>query len=374
MARKKVPRTLPALPSKRAVQRAPHKSQASTEVLRKVAVKNQQDQPRAFYSLREVETHFQVSYSNVSRVYRQLEEEGLLSRVRGSKTILQALHFDRQLRVRAFVGLPASLSEFVTLQAYRTFFIKIRRVLRLRGFATAMAFFEKEEAATGALSKRLKTYEVDTVLWFQPTREARDTATYLSDRGIRLIGVAHDQLPPIPCRYHVRREAASRKLLEEWKTRHGIGRVTLVKPANQRSTAIEETLDAILDDLAMRSTVAGYRGERSEAFLRALQKTKTGGIIFSSAALSSMFSFRCPEAVTELLRKHRVAFINGPVAMPFAKVPDARVDLVAVDWQSVAEKIVDDLVSQEAFKSAGPTVFEAEANLRVPLSEFAQNI
>ena len=60
--------------------------------------------------------------------------------------------------------------------------------------------------------------------------------------------------------------------------------------------------------------------------------------------------------------------------MPFAKVPDVRVDLVTVDWRSLAERIVDDLITQEAFKVAGPTVFEAEPKLRVLLSEFAQPI
>ena len=69
-----------------------------------------------------------------------------------------------------------------------------------------------------------------------------------------------------------------------------------------------------------------------------------------------------------------MAFVHGPVSMPFAKVPDVRVDLLTVDWQLVAERIVDDLITQEAFKIAGATVFEAKANLRVSLSEFAQAI
>jgi hypothetical protein len=78
--------------------------------------------------------------------------------------------------------------------------------------------------------------------------------------------------------------------------------------------------------------------------------------------------------VSDLLGTHRVAFINGPVSMPFAKVPDARVDLVTVDWQLVAERIVNDLISQDAFQEPGPTVFDAEARLEVSLSDFAQSI
>lgn len=60
--------------------------------------------------------------------------------------------------------------------------------------------------------------------------------------------------------------------------------------------------------------------------------------------------------------------------MPFAKVPDVRVDLVVMGWQLIAEKIVNDLITQDAFQRPGPTTFEAEAKLRVSLSEFAQNI
>jgi DNA-binding LacI/PurR family transcriptional regulator len=374
MARKKVPRTLTALPSRRAVEQADHRTEALIETLRGIAVKNQREQPRAFYAVRDVAMHFRVPTSTVSRAYRRLEQEGLLSRVRGSRTILQGLHFDRQLSVRAFVGLPASLSAFVTLQDYRMFFIRIRRELRLRGFAAATAYFEPSEAATEGLSARLKAYEVDTVIWFQPPKEAKETALRLGDLGIRLLAVANDSLPGIPCRYQVSREKATKALLASWIANNAIERVSLVQSTDQRSAAAEETLRTFLDELGINWSAANYGGQRSETFLRGLQKAKIGGVIFCSSALASKFCFRSPGAVTELLKTHRVAFINGPVAMPFVKVPDARVDLVTVDWQLVAERIVNDLITQDAFLQPGPTVFEAEAQLRVPLSHFAQSI
>jgi hypothetical protein len=117
-----------------------------------------------------------------------------------------------------------------------------------------------------------------------------------------------------------------------------------------------------------------YEGQRPEAFVRDLQRKKTGGIIFTSSVLASRFCFRAPDAVAELLKMQRVALINGPVSMPFARVPDVQVDLVTVDWQLVAEQIVDDLIDQTAFQDGGPTYFDAEAKLRVPLSAFAQSI
>ena len=374
MPRKSISRRLPPLPKTHRLEDAAHKTDRLIEILRRVAIKNQSVQPRVFYSVRNIAQHFRVTLSTAARAYHHLEREGLLTRVRGSKTLLQGQHFDRRTGVRAFVGLPASLSAFVTLQPYRLFFIKIRRELRLRGFATAMVFTDKKEATTGILSARLKSYEIDTVLWFQPPREARDTAARLADLGLRLIGIAHEQSPSIPCRYEISRDDAIRSLLTQWKQDHAIEEVTLVRLKEHRPTPLEETLENALDDLGIESSTVWFQDKGSASFLNSLQKSDTPAIIFSSARLASKFCFRAPTAVADLLRSHRVAFVNGPVSMPFAKIPDVRIDLTVVDWQLVAEKIVDDLVSQDAFQLAGPTIFEAEAKLRVPLSEFAQEI
>jgi hypothetical protein len=374
MPRKSISRSLPPLPKTRCLDDALNKTNRLVEILRRVAVNSRSTQSRVFYSVRNISQHFHVTLSTAARAYHQLEREGLLTMVRGSKTLLQGRHYDRRLEVRAFVGLPASLSSFVTIQAYRTFFIKIRRELRLRGFATAMVFFEKDEVETAVLSERLKIYEVDTVIWFQPPRQATKSSPWLSDYGIRLIGVAHEEFPSIPCRYQVRRDQGIADLLVQWKQRYGLDHVTLAQPAERRSSTLEESLHNTLDDLSIKSSVSVFNGKRSEDFVRALQNTTTGGIIFSSSQLASQLCFRTPDAVADLLQTHRVAFLNGPVSMPFARVPGVDVDLVVVDWQLVAEKMVDDLITQEAFQNGHTTIFEAAAKLRVPLSEFAQSI
>jgi hypothetical protein len=373
MARTKVLRTLSVLPLRHRRARVEHNAETLAETLRAIAVKNQLDQPRAFYSIREVSAHFNVPFSMVSRAYDRLEQEGLLTRMRGAKTLLQGLRFDRRKGVRAFIGLPASLSAFITIQSYRTFFIKIRRELRLRGFATGMVFYEREEARGEALCRRLRAYEVDTVLWFQPPKEARETAARLADSGIRLIGVAHEQYPIIPCRYEVRRDRAIEELVANWKG-EGIDSITIVQWKQRNAPVVDESLATALDELSINWSSVVLRDQSSQSFVRSLQKLKTGGLIFSSAQLASKLCFRVPNQVIQLLASQRVAFANGPVSLPFANVPYVQVDLVVVDWQWVAEQITNDLVSQNAFQFSGPTTFEAEAKLRVPLSEFAQNI
>jgi hypothetical protein len=45
-----------------------------------------------------------------------------------------------------------------------------------------------------------------------------------------------------------------------------------------------------------------------------------------------------------------------------------------VDWQLVAEQIVDDLVSNRAFESNELCVLEAKAHLRASLSSFSDSL
>ena len=78
--------------------------------------------------------------------------------------------------------------------------------------------------------------------------------------------------------------------------------------------------------------------------------------------------------MTQFFERCRVALVAGPADMPFAKVPAVRVDLVIVDWQLVAERIVNDLITQDVFGSAETIVFEAASKLRVPLNQYAQSI
>jgi hypothetical protein len=374
MGRKTVSRSLAQLPPASSLTDRGHRTDRLLEILRSVALKNQKEQSQTFYSVRDVAARFRVPLSSVSQIYRHLEKEGLLSRVRSSKTVLQGLDYDRRLSVRAFVGLPALFSAFMTIQDYRMFFIRIRRKLRLRRFASAMLFFDQKPIEMRAMSERLKTYEVDTVIWFQPPIAAKETLLRLSDLGIRILRITDGTSAVLPSRYEIRRDGAIRKLVCDWRTLHEIEKITIVQSKDYRSPANEASLDIALKEFQVRRDVLTFKGQRADSFIRSIQNSKNEGIVFASAALASMLACRRPRAVTELLKTKRVAFLGGPVNMPFARLPDVKVDLVTFDWQVMTKSIVDDLITQRAFQTPGSTIFEAQAHLRVPLSRFAQNI
>ena len=103
MARKKIARGLPPLPSRPTFKATKHKGVQLLEILRGIAIANQQEEPQLFYPIREVARRLGVPVSTVSRVYGALEGEGILVSVRGSKTLLQGLTGGRHLSVLGFM-------------------------------------------------------------------------------------------------------------------------------------------------------------------------------------------------------------------------------------------------------------------------------
>jgi hypothetical protein len=370
MARKKIVRGLPRLPARLAFKATEHKGARLLETLRGIAIANQQEEPQVFYTIREVAHHFAVPLSTVSRVYEELEEEGILVSVRGSKTLLQGLSGGRHLSVLGFIGMPALTSSFVTLQDCRTFFIRTRRELRSRGFAVATVFYDRNESER--VSSRIEKHDFDTILWHQPDRVAKETVARLKDRGVRVIGVSDRWFPSIRCRYEVQREAAIMSILHDWRVNDAIKSVVVVRGV-ETSAAKEELLKALLEEQGLACEFRGAGDQRLEDFVNSLAGDKRRGIFFTSLA-AALFAFRALEAVAKLMSQARVALTGGPMSIPFAQVPDVTADLVVVDWQLVAEQIVSDLINHKAFDRAETTVFEARPHLRAPLSQYAQRL
>jgi catechol 2,3-dioxygenase-like lactoylglutathione lyase family enzyme len=372
MARKKLIRSLPPLRAVPALKATHHKEARLLEIMRGIAINNQLDEPQVFYPMREVAAHFRVPVSLVARVYAKLEDEGILSSVRGSKTLLQGLSSGRHFSVLGFVGMPAATSSFVPFQDYRTFFIRMRRELRNQGFAVATVFFYPSDLKSGKLVERIDKYDFDTLIWFRPDVSMRETLRRLKDKGIHILGVADGGVSPVRCRYEVHRETAITTILRDWHIKSR-GKPVVIVRGIKHSAAEDEILEALIQSEGLDHEVKSIGTQRPELFLEALGKTENARIIFPSWA-AAFFAFRAPEDLFKLSNRCRVAFTGGPVSIPFAPLPEVRVDLVVVDWQLVAEQIVTDLVRGTAFDQVQTTVCEAQAVLRAPLNQYAETL
>ena len=178
--------------------------------------------------------------------------------------------------------------------------------------------------------------------------------------------------PSVRCRYLVQREAAISSILQEWRTRRGIKSVAIIRGV-QTLAAREELLKTLLDEQRLTYEFKSAGGQRPGNFLESLGRVDNQGIILPSPA-AAMFAFRAPGRLAELMSRAQVALTGGPVSIPFGQVPDVKADLVLVDWQLVAEQIVNDLVTRKAFDRAETTVFEAKAQFRTPLSEYGESL
>lgn len=370
MARKKVPRALPPLPRLAPLRAGEHKAERLREILRRVAITNQKEAAQPFYSLREVARHFRVSFATVAGAYARLEKDGILRRIRGSKTLLLGKGAVRPLSVQGLVGLPAALSCLVTLQDYRTFFMCTRSALRRRGFVSETVHFETRDLREGILSERLKACQADTVIWYLPEVASRDTVARLRDAGIRVLGVSDGGLPGFPCRYEVRRGAARRQILQAWAASGEIEKIFVVSVPRRRSAADAERLQVLLEEGGWEFALVSLSAQRP-----ALPSFPERSGIVLQACAASLLSFRAPELLAELLQRRRVALVDGPVSAPFSRFPTgARADLVYVDWEAVAEQMANDLVRRDPARDGAVIAFEAEARPRVAVGDYAQRI
>lgn len=370
MARKKSPQNLPPLPRLCVSDIREHKTELVLRTLRHIASAAQEEQPRTFYSMREVANRFHAPVSTVADVYQRLEREGVLRRIRGSKTTLRGRKQDRKLSVRSFVGLPTTTFKYVTVQDYRMFLKSVRRELRLRGFAAAMLDIDRSEAEP--VAERVRKYEIDTIVWFQPGRLAKQAILRLNDLGLRVIGVSDGPRPSFPCHYEIQREAAVRKILRSWRGESGFDSIMVV--AGRGPGVLDERrFITIVEEENLKFEIRNVTSDGIPKLLKTLSQKQNKGIAFLSSA-APMFAFRSPELLTKIFERCRVALFEGPVNMPFAKVPRVAVDLAFVNWRLVSRKIVGDLVMDNLSDNAAPVIFEAEGRLRVPLDQYAEII
>lgn len=277
MPRKQVTRRLPPLPKSRTLQAKEHKTERLIEILGRLAYRAQEDQPHAFYSMREVSDSFRVPVSLVSRAYERLEDDGLLRRIRGSQTVLRGLKYDRKLTVRGFVGLPVATSKLVTMQDNRTFLMSLHRQLRLNGFAAAPLEIVRHEA--DEFAERVKKYEIDTIVWFQPGCLAKQVSLRLSDLGLRVIGVSDGIKPSLFCRYELRRENAVRNIAHSWRS-DGIKSVIVISTRGRRPIVDGQKLAEILDVQNISYEFRSATSESVPKFLKSLSRKANIGIAF----------------------------------------------------------------------------------------------
>jgi hypothetical protein len=357
------------------VREGEHKSDRLFKTVRRLALQQQKDAPQLFLSLRQAAKRFDVPVSAMASVYRRLMDEGILSSVRASRTILRGRDSSRSLKVRGVIGMPVSGPRLNTLRDYRESFLSLRNELHARGFSVIPLYFEERAIDPEGLVKRAKEERVDTVIGLLPEGAARQSALRLRDLGLRFIGVNIGGITDVFCRYEVRRRQAILTILNRWRADADI-KVTIIVLAGQETVAEMERIARLRGVISMEGItcrVDTVPEGRISRFLKSLC-TKNSDVLLPAPA-AAMLGSRAPDTVAEVFKTCRVALIDGPLDAPFCKThSEITVDCVTVNWKRISKRIAHDILSGDAFAPSETTIFEAESHLQAPITNMPASL
>lgn len=366
MPRKKLVCALPPPRSPRSIRGAPDDHQL-LEILRRLALAHQRAEPQLFYPLRDAARELGVSLSAISRTYETLKKERILGAVRASRTVIEGRAASAPISFKGFIGLPASLSCFLTLQDYRSFYFALQRELHRRGFVSNLLFFSDDSKGRDELGCLLEEFGVHVVIWFLPRLSVENAILALKDRGVRFVGIRDGGVNARSCKYEIRRDKALVNVLRKWQMDGHVTHATIVR-TRLGSTVDAEMLEHGIERAGLSYDYLEVDHKDDRTVILSLGRTKYQGVILPGNC-ACLFSLREPEAFGNLLRRCRVVLPDGlPTVLPGA-APEGPVDLVTVDWPSAAKTIVDDLITKRAFDERGAITFEASPRFEVSLRE-----
>jgi len=345
------------------VREQERKSDPLFKTLRELALREQTDAPQLFLSLRHAAQQFDVPVSAMADVYRRLADEGILSTVRSSRTILRGRGDSRHLNVRGVIAMPVSGPRLHTLRDYREAFVSLSQELHAHGFFVVPFYSEERALDPGIVVRRAKEEGVDLVIGLLPEGKDRETNLRLRDLGIRFIGLNIGGISDGFSRYEVRRQQAILAILNRWRAEEEPWPKTLVLSGHETAAEMERIVR--LRDVVAREGFAcdfdTVPQGRISRFLKSLSARQHHVLLPAPAA--AMLGSRAPDAIAEVFNKCCIALIDGPLDAPFWKGPPAiEVDRVTVNWPGISKRIAHDLVSGNVFSQFETTIFEGTAH------------
>jgi hypothetical protein len=367
MGRKRLDRTVPPLqavhPEFRGVDRADNVHRQLVEALRLTIRLVRTERTQHFYTQREVAAFFRVPLRTVTRVYRQLHEEGALTAIWGSATHVAGKSPGPRSPPRGVVGIPVWTHGFVLLSHWRIFFDCLEEELRRHNFVADFVFIRPGELYSYSLTERLLAHHLDHLVWLLPLTRSIPVLERLNEAGIRTTAILDYPLSaPRIATYRLEYDAGFARGLRQWR-RVGATRVVLVAGGTTREAFRDTPIDRVLVRSGVPATVLPPPWS--------FENIPDGSFVVLPDDLMTAKIFReCGPSLIDLMRRARVMMVNCVPAgtMP----PGVPVDLVRVDWEALAVRVATDIATPAAGSQAAETVVQAQWLSRVAACEWAE--
>jgi len=367
MARKRIVTKLPSLEETFAsfvrFEPGQNQRQVITNLIRDCAVKLQRNEHQPFYTMREVASFFCVSLRTVALCYEALDREGVLSRIRGSGTMISGREGASRQSVNAVVGLPIWLRALIGSPFECHLQMALEEKLRARGFVADSIFFRTNEECEPDFTDRLARHNLDVVIWNSPHPLSSHVLMSLRDRGIRLILLqSAEWVLSIPSRTHVYEwRGAYKTMAKQWSS-EGIRRVFIPEPEHLLCRRALGQLTPILEEQGLEVLVIE---PNAPTLSRHLLEAENGPgsrdvLAFMDLETAEKICNGHPDLIEKINQQTRIAFCRGPVRVPRLITRRICVDVVELNPDAVAEGVVKDLCDVTRKGDGVRQTFQAE--------------
>jgi hypothetical protein len=367
MSRRKIIRSLPplieAIPDFNGFSTGQNQFQSVLNILRVVSERFRTDTPQIFYAMRDVMKFFDIPLRTVAQAYEVLEREGLLNRIRSSRTLLSGKENVLSHSIRGVVGLPILLDMFVFSSVTRHVNIALEERLRSHGFVADFIFHvKKQEETTPDFAERLLNHQLDIIIWQNPDSNCLQNILALRDYGVRILVIqtteAKANQPAVT--YIQNWKPAYHKLGDHWR-KNRIDRVLL--PMNFQNLAYEsefQIFKSIMADAGLMVEPCSDDPTETLRKCKALSRKHKVAIGFVELPTANRFCNQEPLIAEKLAQMSSLAFCRGPLFSPYLQDRGIRPDVVAFPPIETVVKIVEDIQVLPTLKDEIRHTFEAQ--------------
>ena len=349
MSRSRVHRTLPALnsvfsPFDKFPADKNHQQYIADE-LRTVIRKLRTSKPQAFYSMREVAQFFTVPLGTVNRSYRVLEREGILTRMRGSQTILTGLEPSHRDSIRGLIGIYIWLKSIVLLPYTQTLLTEFEERLRRSGYVADIIFHEGGgEEILPDFAERILQHYLDVLVLHSPLAQVRTNILSLRERGVRVLVIQREENKiDFPAVLYLENYRSGHEAMAAHWYKIGLRKVWLVTPPQYLHS--EREIAGLRNILYQHGLESETIRDTPVELLRRVRRLKfPSAVAFLDAPHCENYCAGDPVVVEKISKICRLAFCLGAVRLSGLHSRQVRVDLVELSAVEVAAKLTADIL------------------------------
>jgi len=360
MSRKPIVRQLPDLDSLfegfHGFREEENKRSLLEERLRHAIHALRREESRPFYAMREVADFFGVSLKTVAMVFRRLQQDGLLTIMRGSQTRIEGKQKRSRHNIKGVVGIPVPLASFIIGNHPRGFYIQLEEHFRQRGYVADFIFYRADEASHSSLTERLLRHGLDILFWLCPTRTMSDVMLTVQDSGVRVVSVSNRSRHSMPHQYRLDLDCGTREAAAGWKAA-GIREILVVSPARSRDTRQMHEPVPAFEAVSIRAHP--FHCEPGEFFERAaaLVPRADTGFVFVEHEQYEILCNHDWRSMEAFFRQHRCLLTQGPVYHSAFTGRRVEIDTIDYPMEIMAERIPADIAQEKVPAQENPHFF-----------------